>query len=123
MIIETADLRRLLNEWQRSEMTARRLLGKSCTGAGAGALSAAASCRVSRLWLNPRRLIFPQKYRGSAKGREAEEQRRGVAGVERGENIPLPSNSTRRHWISGSIGAAFTMSRSLRCNNEWDVPT
>lgn len=53
-----------------------------------GAVSAAVSRRVSRLWLNPRRLIFQQKYRSSAKGRdeggEAEEQRRGVAVVERG---------------------------------------
>lgn len=54
-------------------------LGKSCIGRagirgggvdGGGALSAAVSCRVSRLWLNPRRLIFQQKYRGSAKGRD-----------------------------------------------------
>lgn len=62
-------------------MTARRLIGKSNTGGaakssggegggGGGALSAAVSCRVSRLWLNPRRLIFQQKYRGSAKGRD-----------------------------------------------------
>lgn len=59
-------------------MTARRLIGKSGTG-GAGkrdgggvggggeAVSTAVSGRVSRLWLNPRQLIFQQKYRGSAK--------------------------------------------------------
>lgn len=65
-------------------MTARRLIGKSCIGGagkrsggegggGGGALSAAVSCRVSRLWLNPRGLIFQQKYRGSAKGRDERE--------------------------------------------------
>lgn len=69
-------------------MTARRLIGKSGTGgaggagSGGGAVSAAVSCRVSRLRLNPRQLIFQQKYRGSAK-RPGREMKPRSSGVER----------------------------------------
>lgn len=115
-------------------MTACCLSGRSCTGGagtrgsgggeggGGGALSAAFSCTVSRLWLNPRRLIFQLKYRGSAKGGDE----RGKLRSRAEESMARSEGEIchfRKLWfsLSASIGAAFTTSSSLKSINNWEI--